>query len=227
MINNDRRIRIITGHYGSGKSEFSLNYVLKLRELSDKKVALADLDVINMYFRTREKKEELESKGIKVISSNVDSPSVDVPAISGEVSVPLTHEDYDYVIDLGGDKIGAKVMGSFAHWIKDEDSYDMFFVLNANREKTQTAQEALAYIKEIEGASTLKVTGIINNTHLLKATTVEDVLKGQEVANELSKLSGIPVKYTACLENVAKELPEDFEGEVLPITLQLRDNWMM
>lgn len=227
MIKDDKRVRIITGHYGSGKSEFSLNYVLKLREVSDKKVALADLDVINPYFRTRERKALLEENDIKVIASSVDTPSVDIPAISAEVSVPLVNTDYDYVMDLGGDEAGPKVIGSFRNYFDNIDGYDMFFILNANREKTQTAEDAFEYMKKIERTSNLKVTGIINNTHFLKATTVEDVLHGQEVARELSKLSGVPIKYTACLEKLVKDLPDDIEGDVVPIKLLLRDDWMM
>ena len=226
MLTNDKRIRVITGHYGSGKSEFALNYVLKLREQVEGKVALSDLDVVNVYFRTREKKDMLEAKGIKVISSSVNTPSVDIPALSGEITVPMTHDDYDYVIDLGGDKVGATVIGSFRHMMKDDD-YDMFFILNANRERTQTAQEAAEFIDEIESVSRLKVTGIVNNTHMLKSTTVEDVLHGQEVAKELSELKNIPIRYVSCLESLVDKLPDDLEGEVIPINLQLREDWML
>lgn len=221
-----KRIRIITGHYGSGKSEFSVNYILKLRDEIEGKLALSDLDVVNVYFRSREKKAMLEDKGIRVIASSVDTPSVDIPALSGEIGVALAHDDITNVVDLGGDKVGATVIASFGRFIKD-DEYDMLFVLNANREKTQTAEEVVQYIREIEEASRLKVTGIINNTHMLKATEVEDVLKGQEVAREVSKVLDIPIVFTSCLEKLVDQLPDDIDGEIIPIKMYLRDEWML
>lgn len=226
MINNDKRIRIITGHYGSGKSEFAINYVTKLRKLVTGKVALSDLDVVNVYFRTREKKELLKSLDIIPIDSSIHAPNLDVPAISAQVMTPMNDKSYNYVVDLGGDNVGARVMGRFSDLIEEND-YDMFCVVNANREKTQTSQEVIEYIKAIEKASKLKVTGLINNTHLLKSTTVEDVLRGQEVVREVSKELNIRIKYVACLEHLVEELPKDLEGEIFPISLYMRETWMM
>lgn len=226
MINSDKRVRIITGHYGSGKSEFAINYVTKLRNLVSGKVALADLDVVNVYFRTREKKELLKSLNIIPIDSSIHAPNLDVPAISAQVMTPMNDKSYNYVIDLGGDNVGARVMGRFSDLI-DEDEYDMFFVVNANREKTQTSDEVIQYIKAIEESSKLKVTGLINNTHLLKSTTVDDVLKGQKVAKEVSKELNIPIKYVSCLEHLVDQLPKDLEGDILPISLYMRETWMM
>lgn len=223
---DNKRIKIITGHYGSGKSEFSLNYALKLRDEIDGKLALSDLDVINVYFRTRERKDFLEKRGIHVISSSVDAPTLDVPALSAEIHTPLLNKEYTNIIDLGGDKAGAKVIGRYRNMI-DDDEYDFLFVVNANREKTQNAEEIMEYIDVIENASGLKVTGLINNTHMLKATTIDDVKKGQEVCRKVSEARNIPIKFVACLESIVKDIPEDFEGEVVPIHLYLRDEWMM
>ena len=222
----DRRIKIITGHYGSGKSEFSVNYALKLRQEVEGKLALSDLDVINVYFRSRERKKELEEKGIHVISSSIDAPNLDVPALSAEIHTPLLNKEYVNIIDLGGDNTGAKVMARYRDMV-DPSECDMFFVVNANREKTQTAQEVIDYIKSVESASGLKVTGLINNTHMLKNTTLEDIEKGQQVCIEVAKQLDIPIKYISCIESVAKEIPETFEGEVIPLKLFLRDSWMM
>ena len=163
---NNKRIRIITGHYGSGKSEFSVNYALKLRGEIEGRLAISDLDVVNVYFRSRGMKDLLEEKGIHVIASSVDAPTLDIPALSAEIHTPLLNKDYNNIIDLGGDKVGATVIARYRDMIDDED-YDMFFVVNANREKTQTAEEVMGYIDEIEAASKLKVTGLINNTHML------------------------------------------------------------
>lgn len=221
-----KRIRIITGHYGSGKSEFSINYALKLRKEVEGRLAISDLDVVNVYFRSRGRKEFLEENGIHLISSSVDAPTLDIPALSAEIHTPLLNKDYNNIIDLGGDKVGATVIARYKNMI-DDDDYDMFFVVNANREKTQTAEEVMKYIDEIEKASKLKVTGLINNTHMLKATTIDDIKKGQEVCREVSNLKNIPIKFISCLEALVKEIPEDFEGDIIPINLYLRDDWMM
>ncbi|WP_219631928.1 hypothetical protein, partial [Burkholderia pseudomallei] len=131
MIKNDKRIRIIIGHYGSGKSEFSMNYVTKLRDLTDAKVAISDLDIVNVYFRTREKRDFLQSKNIMPIDSSIQATSLDLPAVSAQVTAPLTDKSYDYVIDVGGDDVGARVLGRFSHRVEKED-YDKFCVVNAN-----------------------------------------------------------------------------------------------
>ena len=225
MLLDDKRVRFVIGHYGSGKTEFSVNYASKLNEMG-RKVALADLDVVNTYFRSRDKKEILEEKGIKVIGSINDMRGVDVPAVSPEVQVPLQDKSYDGIIDVGGDPIGAKTLGTYRDFFENNE-YDMFIVLNANRPETQTVEKAYEYLRKIEDTSRARVTGIVNNTHLLKATTVEDVLKGQKLAEELSKLAKIPVKYIAALEDVAKKLPEGLEGEIFPMTLFMREEWMI
>lgn len=225
MIKDDKRIRLFIGHYGSGKSEVSINYVTRLREIVDGEVALADLDVVNVYFRTREKKDLMKKLGITPIDSSIQTTTLDVPAISAEIMRPLHDSNINYVLDVGGDNVGGRVVGRFAEHFKSDD-YDMFFVVNANREKTQTAKEVLGYIDAIEASSKLKVTGLVNNTHLLRETTVKDILKGQEVVKEVSKIKNIPIKYVCCLESLVDKLPADLEGDILPIKLYLREEWM-
>lgn len=215
----------MTGHYGSGKSEFAMNYVVKLRETVTGKVALADMDVVNVYFRTREKKDLMESLDIIPIGSSIEASSLDVPAISAFVKTPMHDKSYNYVIDLGGDNVGAKVIAGYKEHIEDGD-YDLFFVVNANREKTQTAQEVIDYIKIIENASKLKVTGLVNNTHMIWDTTVDDILKGYGVVKEVSDALNIPVKYNTCIESLVDQVPEGLDGEIFPIKMYMRQEWM-
>ncbi|WP_373599831.1 ATP-binding protein [Paraclostridium bifermentans] len=225
MITNDKRVRIIIGHYGSGKSEFSMNYVTKLRNLVDTKVAISDLDIVNVYFRTREKRDFLQSKNILPIDSSIQATTLDLPAVSAQVTAPIYDKSYNYVIDVGGDDVGARVLGRFSNLL-NPDEYDMFCVVNANREKTQTAQEVIDHIRSIENASKLKVTGLINNTHLVRETTIDDILRGQELVKEVSKLTNIPIRYVTCLESLIPQLPNSIEGEVFPINLYMRECWM-
>ena len=225
MMNDDKRVRLFIGHYGSGKSEVSINYVTKLRESVEGEVAIADLDVVNVYFRSREKKDIMKKLGITPIDSSVQTTTLDVPAVSAEVMRPLYDSKVNYVMDVGGDNVGARVVGRFAEHFQEND-YDMFCVVNANREKTQTTQEVLAYIDAIEAASKLKVTGLINNTHLLRETTIEDILRGQEIVKEVAKIKNLPIKYVCCLEKLVEHLPSNIEGDILPMKLYLREEWM-
>ncbi|WIV13316.1 ATP-binding protein [Proteiniborus sp. MB09-C3] len=225
MMLNDNRIRIIVGHYGSGKTEFAVNYAVKLSELG-KKVVLADLDVVNPYFRSREKTDELEKLGIKVIGSSIKGSAVDVPSVSAEVYGPLQDESVEAILDVGGDPAGARALGRY-HSFFEKGKYDMLFVINANRPETQTLENVEKYIRDIERASRAKVTGLINNTHLLKSTTLEDVLSGQKLVEEVSDALNIPVKYVAALEHVAKGLPQDIKGQIFPINLFMREDWML
>lgn len=225
MLLEDKRIRIIIGHYGSGKSEFSVNYAVKLAELG-KKVALADLDIVNMYFRSREKSSEMEALGIKVIGSQINTPSIEVPSISAEVLTPLQDTSYEAILDVGGDQVGARALDRYVDYFT-EGNYDMFFVLNANRPETQTVEKTLEYMTKIEDVSRAKITGIINNTHLLRSTTAEDVLRGQELALEVSARTNIKLRYISVLEDVVPSLPKDLEGEIFPIKMVMRDEWML
>lgn len=223
----DKRIRIIIGHYGSGKTEFAVNYAMNLAEDAAKKVAIADLDIVNPYFRSREKHEMMESKGIKVISGSLGhNANLDLPALNAGVIGPLQDQSYDFVMDVGGDAAGATVLARFRRHIEIEE-YDMFCVVNANRPDTLEAEGVLRHIKEIETVTGLKVTGLINNTHLLRDTSAEDVLKGQTVCEEVSKTLNIPIKYVCILEKVAQTLPTDkIQGDIIPIKMYMREEWM-
>ncbi len=221
----DRRIRVITGHYGSGKSEFAVNYAVALAK-QGKQVCLVDLDVVNPYFRSREKEEELRELGIEVIASSIGGAAIDVPAVSASILKPLHQKELDAVIDLGGDPVGARVLSRFYKDLQDEE-IDVFFVVNAYRPETADLEGTLSYLRRIEATARQTVTGLINNTHLLKSTKVEDVLLGQELTQALSRETQIPIRFVSCLETVASELPDDIEGEVFPLQLYLREQWML
>jgi len=222
---NDKRIRVIVGHYGSGKTEFAVNYAMNLADKSDN-VALADLDVVNVYFRSREKADMMEAKGIKVHSSAFGhSANLDLPSISAGIMGPLQDETCQTILDVGGDAAGARALSSFKQIINFM-GYDMFLVVNANREETQTVEGVISHVKKIEEETGLKITGLINNTHLLRETTLEDITRGQELVKSVSKELNIPIKYIGAIEKVAQTIPSDYDGEIMPIKMYMREEWM-
>lgn len=221
----DARIRVFIGHYGSGKTEFAVNYAMALSKQT-KGVALCDLDIVNPYFRSREKASLLEENGIQVISgARGHDINLDVPMISPSVLAPLQDESKQVILDVGGDSVGARVLARFAAYLKP-GKYDMFFVLNANREQTQDVQGVLSHIRNIEDTVGAKVTGLINNTHLLRDTDTDEVLKGQKLAEEVSTITNIPIRYISALEKVTRQLKVELQGELFPIKMYMREDWM-
>ena len=226
MVADNKRIRIITGHYGSGKTEFAVNYVKKLRESVDGRVAIADLDIVNVYFRSREEKEELEEKGIQVIASNLDTAVADVPAVSGAMTMPVINKEYQYVVDLGGNDVGTLVLGRIKPLL-DHAEADFFMVVNAYRPNTSTPEGIIEQMENLEYAAGLKVTGFINNTNLVRETTAECLLHGDEVLKEVTKRTGVPVKYVSYVKDVmTEEIPEGLSGELFPMEFNMRKTWM-
>lgn len=226
MVTDDKRIRIITGHYGSGKTEFSVNYIKKLRESVEGKVAIADLDIVNVYFRSREKKAEMEEMGIQVIASNLDTAVADVPAVSGAMTMPVVNKEYQYLIDLGGNDVGTLVLGRIKPLI-DHAETDFFMVVNVYRPDTSTPEGIIEQMEILEHAAGMKVTGFVNNTNLVRETTAECLLHGDEVLKEVTKRTGVPVKYVSYVkELLTEEVPQGLSGELFPMEFNMRKTWM-
>ncbi len=226
MVTDDKRIRIITGHYGSGKTEFAVNYVKALRRSVEGKVAIADLDIVNVYFRSREKKDELEQLGIQVIASNIEGANADVPAVSGAMTMPVVNKDYQYVIDLGGNDVGTLVLGRIKPII-DHAETDFFMVVNVYRPNTSTPEGIIEQMENLEYAAGLKVTGFINNTNLVRETTADCLAYGDEVLKEVTKRTGVPVKYVTYVKELLTEgVPEGLAGELFPMEFNMRKTWM-
>lgn len=225
IIVDDKRIRIITGHYGSGKTEFAVNYTIKLRQ-ENRKVAIADLDIVNVYFRSREKKAELERAGITVISSSIEGDGLDVPAVSAAMTMPARESSFDYIVDLGGNDVGTKVLGRLKPILKPEE-VDFFMVVNTYRPSTATPEGIIEQMENLEYASGLKVTGFINNTNLIRETTAQCLRDGDAVLREVTKKTGVPVKYVSFVEELmTEEIPQGLAGELFPMKFYMRKTWM-
>lgn len=218
-------VRIITGHYGSGKTECAVSLAMQLAERG-RKVAIGDLDIVNPYFRSRERADEMEAKGIRVISSSLGhKQAIDLPAISAEIRVPITDPSYEAILDVGGDKTGALALVTFAGSIRKR-GYDMLLVVNAYRPETGDVAGVLKHLHEIAATSTLEVTGLISNTHAIRDTTVDDVMTGYELTKAVSERTGLPIRYVSAIPAALEGLPEGLDGERLPVGLFMREAWM-
>lgn len=216
------RVLIVTGHFGTGKTEFSVNLALDLARAGER-VMLADLDIVNPYFRSRERKDELEAAGVRVITSSQACSDADVPAIPAEVLTILEDRSRRGIFDIGGDPDGARVLARFQPKIVRED-YQLLFVSNANRPEVRTPERAAAYLRAIEEVTGLRCGGIVNNTHLCGETTPEEVRKGAVLAEAVSRETGIPVVCHAAEASVAEKL-EGWDAPVYPITVKMKKPW--
>ncbi len=217
-----KRIQIVTGHYGSGKTEYAVNLALTLAAQTEN-VAIADLDIVNPYFRSFEQTGRLEKAGIRVIVTSCGG-AADIPAINPAVMSIFQDEKWTGVLDIGGDPIGARVLARFAPQLKQED-FDLLFVLNANRPETRDVDSALAYMQGIEAECLQKVTGIVNNTHLCAETTADDILKGAKLARALSEKTGLPIVHHAVQRKFVPELSGKLSEPVLPMNIYMKKPW--
>ena len=204
-----KRITLFAGHYGSGKTNIAINYALELKKHVDK-VTIADIDIVNPYFRTKDSEEILNKNGIKLISSEYANTNVDVPALPPEVYSITQMRDTSAIIDVGGDDRGALALGRYAPMIVEENNYNMFLVVNMYRPQTMDARSTIEVMREIEAAGKVKFTGIVNNSNLGDETKTEDVLKSVEYVTEISKLTGLDV----CFPSIKEELYNDLNGKI-------------
>ena len=214
----DKRLTLFAGHYGSGKTNIAVNYAIMLAK-EGKPVCIADLDIVNPYFRTKDSARELEAAGVDLISPLFANSNVDLPALPAEAYRLVTDRKTYGIMDIGGDDRGAYALGRYVPSILEENDYRMVFVANASRPLTRTAEEALEVMAEIEAACHLKFTDIINNTNLGSETTAQTVLDSAAYVEKLSALSGLPVFATTAVTDVAEQL-RDTVPNVIPLQLQ-------
>ncbi len=207
-------IYIISGHYGSGKTEIALNLARSLD-----KPAIIDLDIVNPYFRTADAAGLLSELGIKLIAPSYANTNIDIPALPAEIYSALSGEG-NTVIDVGGDDAGAVALGQFNRYFTGHD-YTMYYVINARRPMTESAEDTVRNLRDIENASRLKVTGLINNTNIKNETTTQVITSGQKLVDEVSEITGIPAVAVAG----KKDLLSDIQTHLAKLSLILHLNF--
>ena len=216
-----KRLTLFAGHYGSGKTNIAVNYALHLAK-EGKDVCIADLDIVNPYFRTADSAKELANAGVALISPQFANSNVDLPALPAEAYRLVEDKSIYGIMDIGGDDRGAYALGRFVPFIKAENNYRMIFVANSFRPLTRTPEEALEVMREIEAACGLNFTDIVNNANLGSETVPEHVLEAVPYMEQLSRISGLPIFAHTAEKNVAKAL----EGKLSPvISLQLQEKY--
>lgn len=212
----EKRI-VITGHYGSGKTEFALNLAFWLKERGEP-VTIVDLDVVNPYFRTFDIAKELKAAGIQVIAPIFANTNIDIPALPSEIYAAFEAEG-TVIFDVGGNDDGSVVLGRFNAYFKQKP-YEMLGVVNTRRPLTMTAEEITAGLLEIQTASRLQLTGLINNTNISYETTPEVVEKSMNIVLEAANAMNVDMKLVCVCEDIAEAVHVD--GKVFPIKIKLK-----
>ena len=208
----DKRLTIFAGHYGSGKTNLAVNYALHLKT-KGYPVKIADLDIVNPYFRTKDSEQELKAADIQLISPAYANSNVDLPALPQELYSLVQRRDFHAVLDVGGDDRGAYALGRYTPYILEENDYRMVYVANFYRPLTKTPEEALEVMGEIETACGIRFNCIVNNSNLGNDTTADDVAATHKKALALAEISGLPLWFTSAEQTIAT--PEQF-----PLKLQ-------
>jgi hypothetical protein len=213
-----KRLTILCGHYGSGKTNVAVNLAFKLREQHDR-VTVADLDIVNPYFRTKDSMKEFDERGIRLICSAYANSNVDIPALPQELYSVTDDKGQTVVLDIGGDDRGALALGRLAPQIKAEGDYAMLMVINRYRPLTPDVPSTIEVMREIETACGIPFTGLVNNSNLGEETTADDVLSSMAYANEVAKATGLPLVMTTVKDSLFDELDGQIDC-LFPLSLQ-------
>ena len=213
-----KRLTLLCGHYGSGKTNIAVNIAAELKKQGGN-VAIADLDIVNPYFRAKDSVEEFKKLGIRLICSEYANTNLDIPALPQEMYAVTDDRTLKVVLDIGGDDRGALVLGRLAPAITAENDYEMLMVVNCFRPLTRDAKSTIEVMREIETAGKIKFTGLVNNSNLGAETTEADVLSSVSYAENVSELSGLPIFMTTVEKSLFERLSPKIEN-LFPLDLQ-------
>jgi len=208
------KISVFIGAYGSGKSEIAVNTAILLSENPEfntyyKKVAIADLDIINPFFRSADAKKILKEKGIQLISSVFANTNAEVPAVPAEVYSVFDNENIRGIFDIGGEDLGSKVVASLKIQLI-KVPHAIYYVVNVNRPFTDTCEKIIAMMRQLEDSCKLKIDYIINNTNLLEYSNINELTKANLLLRKVSEKTGVPVAFCTAMEDI---VPPDWKNK--------------
>jgi len=220
-----KRVIVIVGGFGSGKTEIAVNFVKYLASIEKTSPAIVDLDLVNPYFRSREAIAEMEELGVKVIVPRGGHYYADLPILLPEVRGTIEEGDAKVVLDVGGDAQGTRALGSMADAF-DPDDYEMWMVLNSRRPATSDAAVSIKTMARIEMTAKLKFTGLIANSHMIDDTDEEVLLEGYRLSREVSRETGLPLVFLSAKRRVLEQMDTRiFECPILPLTRSMLKPW--
>jgi len=219
----ERRVLVLLGGYGAGKTQLSISLALK-RAREDKRVALVDLDLINPYFRLREIAEPLEREGVEVIRPEGDLAFAENPSLPAQIDGSLRDLSRHVVLDVGGNETGATIVGRYHGLLRSED-VAVLQVVNVFRPFSSTVEEIENLRMDMERKSHLKVQGWINNSNLMDWTTLEDWQKSIELMKALVVQSKIPLVTCGVNPNWARKVGLPWETDWIPVEQYLNLGW--
>ena len=214
-----KRFTVVCGHYGTGKTNLSINLAVQ-KAAGGNPVSLIDLDLVNPYFRSSDYTEFLKSKGVKVIAPVYAGTTLDLPAIPPEIDSAFESGE-DVIFDVGGDDAGSIVLGRFSQRFQPGE-YEMLYVVNRYRVLTTKPEEAAALLREIESASRLKATAVVNNSHLKQLTTAQDIENSLDFAKSTAKFLNLPLLFTTAPEKIVDSLEIE---NLYPVKIYVRSPW--
>lgn len=220
---NFKRLTIIVGAYGSGKTEVALNLAYQLAAESGP-VGMVDLDIVNPFFRSRDQQAILAERGIQMISSNEGLETADLPALSPKIMSLFQNKAMNGIFDVGGDPAGARALGRFNRFFAEED-YDLWMVVNPFRPDTRDADHIAMMRDSLEQTSRLHVTGLIDNTNMGVETTAEDREAGRRLINAAANKLDLPIICRTCSVDCPIDSGED-GIPILALTLFIRPSWL-
>jgi len=228
LFDNIKRKTIITGHYGSGKTEFAVSLTLMLaKHFNENKTAIIDLDIVNPYFRSQEQRELLESNGITVYGSAYNKViTAELPALNANIRIPLESDSRRVIIDVGGNDAGALVLNQFSKYFTDGET-TVLTVVNTNRPDTSDIDSIIKHITAIESITNLTISSIVNNTHMLRETTADDIIHGNKICKVVCKVTG--KKLLCDCYPVGIVDPNDLKElstNLMPLGLYMRPTWL-
>jgi len=215
----------ILGGFGSGKTEVSVNLAKYLARTGDEPVSIADLDLVNPYFRSREAIKEMEALGIRVIAPGGANYFSDLPILLPEVKGAVESHNGKVILDIGGDSQGTKALGSISE-VFQPNTYDMLMVINSRRPQTSDVKRCISTMQRIEVTAGLKFSGLISNSHMIDETDADVIFEGYQLSREVSRVSGLPLVFVSAKSDALEKMNLlKFDCPILPLTRSMLKPW--